>query len=252
MKRSLIIVLALSLMLTGVVSQAAAQDAGQIVQQAVDYLRGKTSVTKTKLTIHRPDWSRDMELKVWTKGKYETILHIIKPDSDFGNGILKKKDLMWTYNPKINRVLRVPPSMMSQSYMGSDFSNNDLSKNEDVLNQYHHTLLGEATQDGKKVYMIESVPKHDAAVVYGMIKLHVREDHIFVKEEFFDQDLQPVKTLTVDKIAMVGGKNYPVQATMKQAARPDHYTVETVQEITFDKSLSDSLFTIANLQNPKP
>jgi len=149
----------------GLVANVKAQDAQALVKDSFNYMRGKTSVSTMVMTIHRPDWERAITIKAWTKGEKESIFWIIAPPKDYGNGTLKKKREMWIYNPKVNRVIKIPPSMMSQAWMGSDFSNNDLTKTESLINDYSHTIIGTEVHEGKKVYVIKSMPRPEAPVV---------------------------------------------------------------------------------------
>lgn len=100
---------------------AFALDARDIVEKSYHYMRGDSSYSVVEMLIHRPDFERSMTIKAWSKGRSDALFTIISPKKDTGNGTLKKGRQMWTYNPKINRVIKLPPSMMSQSWMGSDF-----------------------------------------------------------------------------------------------------------------------------------
>ena len=128
MSKSISIFVALLLWLPGPVFAGDAGDTDTIedvlalVKEAVDYYRGKASIATVGMTIHRPEWERTMTIKAWTKGQKDSLFFISAPPKDEGNGTLKKGREMWTYNPKINRVIKLPPSMMSQAWMGSDFS----------------------------------------------------------------------------------------------------------------------------------
>ncbi len=225
--------------------------AGAIIKGAFEYARGKTSICKVKMVIHRPDWNRTMVLKVQTRGSHESIFYVTEPKENFGTGTLKNDHGMWSYNPKINRTVRIPPSMMSQGWNGSDFSNNDLSKNEDELDLYTHTIIGTETHDGKKVDVIESIPKKGAPVEWGMIKFHVREDKIIVKAEFYDEDFKLVKKMTASQIQMMGGKLFAKFGKMEEASIASKYTTIEYQTITFDQDIPKRIFTIFNLQNPR-
>jgi outer membrane lipoprotein-sorting protein len=252
MKRMAVFVacLTICIVLTLEVS-ACAQDAASLVQAAFDYYRGKASVATVKMTIHRPDWERVSIIRAWTKGQEDGIFRIISPPKDAGNGTLKRGREMWTFNPKVNRVIKLPPSMMSQSWMGSDFSNNDLAKSDSLLKDYTHTLAGTETHEGKTVYIIKSVPKPDAPVVWGMETLKIREDHIFLSEVFHDEDLKPVKIMTAYDIQMLGGKLFPRVWRMRKADVKDEYTELSYSELTFKEDLPDNLFTLSNLRNPR-
>jgi outer membrane lipoprotein-sorting protein len=155
---------------------------------------------------------------------------------------------MRIYNPKVNRVIKVPPSMMSQSWMESDFSNNDLSKSDSLLLDYHHSIMGTETHNGKTVYVIKSIPKPDAPVVWGMQRLKVREDHIWLGEEFFDEDLQPVKIMTAMEIQMLSGRLFPKVWRMQKVDEQNRFTQLTYTSLEFKSDLPDSLFTLQSLK----
>ncbi|MCJ7618353.1 MAG: outer membrane lipoprotein-sorting protein [Desulfobacterales bacterium] len=252
MGKKLIVGLLLSLIINTTFSiTARAQDAHSIVEASFNYMRGNASVAIVQMTIHRPDWERNMTIKAWTKGQKESLFRIIAPPKDNGNGTLKKGQEMWMYNPKINRVIKLPPSMMSQSWMGSDFSNNDLSKTDSILNDYTHILTGTSNTDGEKVYIIKSIPKPEAPVVWGMQILKIREDNIILSQEFFDEDFKSVKKMTGFQIQMLGGKLFPMVWRMQKTDAKDKYTELVYKELAFKQKSEDSLFTISNLRNPK-
>ncbi|MEA1935612.1 MAG: outer membrane lipoprotein-sorting protein [Thermodesulfobacteriota bacterium] len=247
-KSSLALMWLFLFLFVGLDTNAKAQDAQALVEASFKYMRGKTSISTVVMIIHRPDWQRNMTIKAWTKGQEDSIFRIIAPARDSGNGTLKRGREMWTYNPRINRVIKIPPSMMSQAWMGSDFSNNDLSKTESLINDYTHTIIGTETHEGKKVYIIKSMPKPEAPVVWGMQKLKIREDHIFLVQGFYDEDLQPVKIMTTLQIQMLGGKLFPRVWKMQKADVKDEYTVLEYKELAFDKDMPDRLFTLSSLK----
>lgn len=225
------------------------QDAQTLIKAAVEYYRGKASVATVEMTIHRPSWERKMTMKAWTKGQKDSLFTIIAPPKDRGNGTLKRGREMWTYNPKVNRVIKLPPSMMSQSWMGSDFSNNDLAKSDSILEDYTHKIVGTELHQGKTVYVVESVPKPAAPVVWGMQRLKVREDFILLSEEFFDEDVLPVKIMTGSKIEMLSGKLFPRIWTMKKSDTRDEYTRLNYRELVFKETLPNSLFSLSSLKS---
>jgi len=230
---------------------AEALDAQALVEESFNYMRDKSSVSEVVMTVHRPDWERKMTIKAWTRGRKDSLFYIEAPPKDRGNGTLKKGREMWMYNPKINRVIKVPPSMMSQSWMGSDFSNNDLAKSDSLLTDYRHTLTGTATHSGLTVYLIKSIPKPEAPVVWGMQKLKIREDHIWLSQKFFDEDLKPVKAMTTLEIQMLGGKLYPKVWRMRKADEKDKYTELNYMSLVFETALPDDLFTLTSLSKAR-
>ncbi|MBT8372398.1 MAG: outer membrane lipoprotein-sorting protein [Deltaproteobacteria bacterium] len=230
---------------------AQAYDARALVENSFNYMRGNASVSTVIMTIHRPDWEREMTIKAWTRGQKFSLFYIDAPPKDHGNGTLKKAREMWMYNPKVNRVIKVPPSMMSQSWMGSDFSNNDLAKSDSLLTDYTHSIVGTETHADRKVYIIKSMPKPDAPVVWGMQKLRIRDDLIWLSQEFFDEDLIAVKVMTTLEIQKLGGKMYPKVWRMRKADEQDKYTQLTYTALEFKSQLPDSLFTLTSLRKAR-
>lgn len=250
-KRTIVSIFLGLLVILTIKTPCPALDANEIVRYGFDYWRGKASVGTVQMLIHHEDWERRMTIKAWTRGQKDSLFYIAAPPKDYGNGTLKKGREMWIFNPKVNRVVKVPPSMMSQSWMGSDFSNNDLAKSDSLLLDYDHSIIGTETHDGKKVYIIKSMPKPNAPVVWGMQRLKIREDHIWLSEEFFDEDLQPVKIMSAMEIQMLGGKLFPKVWRMRKVDEPDRYTQLTYESLEFKSSLPDRLFTLSSLKQSR-
>ena len=157
-------------------------DAKDIIRKAMDHYRGLTSYSEMTMVIQRPDWSRSMTMLAWTEGDKQTLARVTEPRKDAGNGTLSVDGNMWTFTPKINRVIKIPSSMMSQNWMGSDFSNKDISKNTDIIDQYDHALLEQREHEGHVVYVIESIPHEEAAVVWG--KQDINPGRLFGEDIF--------------------------------------------------------------------
>lgn len=229
----------------------AERDASQIVRDAVNHWRGLSSYTEMSMVIHRPDWERAMTMRAWTKGDERALVRVTEPKKDRGNGTLTDKNSMWTFSPKINRVIKVPSSMMGQSWMGSDFSNKDVARADDIIDQYDHTLLATGEVDGVLVYEIESVPHEDAAVVWGREVMTIRADHVVVEHAFYDQDGGLVKALKTLEIAEMGGRTIAKRQRMAKVETPEEWTEIAVNAVEYDLDLKDSLFTLSSLRNPR-
>ena len=158
---------------------------------------------------------------------------------------------MWSYSPKVNRIIKVPSSMMGQSWMGSDFSNKDVSRADDIVEQYDHSIISIEDIDGQTVYEIEAIPKEDAAVVWGKEVLTVRDDKILLAEDFYDQDGILVKSMTALEIGEMGGRVIAIRQRMQKTDTPDEWTEMQVLDTEYDVELADSLFTLSNLRNPR-
>ena len=227
------------------------REAKDIVRDAINHWRGTSSQGEMTMTIHRPDWERSMSMETWTRGEKQSLIRVTAPRKDRGNGTLMDDNNMWSFSPKINRVIKVPSSMMSQSWMGSDFSNKDISRADDIVDQYDHTLLSESDSDGHVAYEIESIPHEDAAVVWGKEVLVVREDNVLIEHRFYDQDNELVKTLRTLEIGEMGGRTVAVHQRMEKVDTSDEWTEIIVDRVEFDVELSDNVFTLSNLRNPR-
>jgi len=221
------------------------------VRAAWEHWRGTSSHGEMTMTIHRPSWERSMSMRSWSRGQKHSLVRVTAPKKDAGNATLIVENNMWTYSPKVNRVIKVPSSMMGQSWMGSDFSNKDVAKADDIVDQYDHKLLAEEEHDGHKVHVIESVPHEDAAVVWGKEVLRIRDDNVLLKQEFYDQDGVLVKSMRSLEIGEMGGRTIAIRQRMEKADSKDEWTEIAADGMQFDLEIKDSLFTLSNLRNPR-
>lgn len=243
------IVIALLLILSD--SSIAAPDAKSIIKSSIDYYRDKSSYSVAEMLIHRPDWERTMKMKVWTQGVDKSLVRIIAPKKDIGNGTLVLGDDMWSYTPKINRVIKLPSSMAHQGWMGSDFSNNDVAKADDLIDKFAHTLIDTQTHEGLKLYIIESIPHEDAPVVWGKEIIKVREDYLMIEQEFYDQDNLLVKKLTSSDIKLMSGKLTVSVQRMQKVDKPNEWTEFRLLEAEYAITVPKNMFTLSNLRNPR-
>jgi outer membrane lipoprotein-sorting protein len=232
-------------------AHAQSLDAGAILQAAMDHWRGTTSYSELTMTIHREDWERSMSMRIWTQGDETSLVRVTEPRKDAGNSTLLKDTQMWTFSPRVNRVLKVPSSMMNQSWMGSDFSNKDVSRSTDILREYDHTLLETLQVDGHTVYVIEGIPHEEAAVVWGKEILHVRDDYVLLEEQFWDQDGELVKSMRALEVQEMSGRTVATHMRMQKRDSPQEWTEIKVRETEFNLQLSPELFTLSYLRNPR-
>jgi outer membrane lipoprotein-sorting protein len=227
------------------------KDAKELVRAAMDHWRGINSYSEMTMTIHRPDWERSMSMRAWSEGDKISLVRVTAPKKDAGNGTLLKDNDMWSYSPKINRIIKIPSSMMSQGWMGSDFSNKDISKSTDILDQYDHSLTSQAQEDGHTVYTIEAIPHEDAATVWGKEVLKIRDDFVMLEEQFWDQDGELIKVMRASDVTEMGGRSVARVLRMGKLETPDEWTEMTVSTIEFDLELPSGIFTLSNLRNPR-
>lgn len=229
----------------------AAPDADAILQHAYDNYRSSSSQTTVAMTIHRPDWERHLQMKAWTRGENDALVRFVAPAQDAGNATLKLGQDTWVYNPKLNQVIKLPASMMGQSWMGSDFSYNDLAKSEDIITEFTHRIVAAEQKAGHTTWTIEAIPKPGAPIVWGKVAAKIRDDYVVTEETFFDQDMKPVRRMITDRIGMLGGRTYPIAMTMHPLDAPGQWTHIDTSDGHFDAGVPDYFFTLSNLQNPR-
>ncbi len=225
-----------------------AQSALEIVRKADEKLKGSSTVASMTIQTVRPNWTREMTLKSWTKGSDYAMILVTAPAKDKGIVYLKRKKEVWNWIPAIERTVKLPPSMMSQSWMGTDFSNDDLVREASITSDYTHTLLGEATVEGRNCFQIRLDPKPEAAVVWGKVVVWIdKKDYLMLRVQYFDEEDELVNTLQNSDIKMLGGKLLPARMEMTPAGKKGHKTVMIYHSMVFDKPISDDFFTSQNM-----
>lgn len=239
-----------TIFLLGTGFQGNAQDAREIVKKADEKMQGEeTSQSTMTMTIVRPGWQRVITFKSWTKGRDYSLALITSPAREKGQTFLKRQNEMWNWNPKINRLIKLPPSMMSQGWMGSDFSNDDLLKESSIVVDYQHRILGEEEVDGRDCYKIELLPLEDAAVVWGKIlKWISKEEYLQMKSEYYDEDDYLIKTELAYDIKTMDGRLIPSRFELIPEEEKGNKTVVVLEEIFFNKPLSDGFFSQQNMK----
>jgi len=230
-----------------------AQDAKEIVRKSQDKMRGKTLQAEMLMTIKRPKWTREVSLKNWAKGDDYSLILITGPAKEKGQSFLKIKREMWNWQPSISRVVKLPPSMMSQSWMGSDFTNDDLIKQNSLEEDYTHKIIGSSTLKVNGVaypcYKIEFTPKEGAPVVWGKIIMRIsKEDYFQIKSEMFDEEGNLVNTMLSSQIKEMGGRKIPTKIQMIPADKPEQRTIIEYKNLVFDKAIDDSFFSQQNMK----
>ena len=227
-----------------------AQDARDIIKLADEKMQGeKTSQSTMTMTIVRPSWERVITFKSWTKGRDYSLALITAPAREKGQTFLKRENEMWNWNPTINRLIKLPPSMMSQGWMGSDFSNDDLLKESSIVVDYNHSIIGEEEIDGWECYKIELIPLENAAVVWGKIYKWVsKKEFLQMKTEYYDEDDYLIKTELAYDIKTMGGRVIPSKFELIPEEEEGHKTVVVMDEIQFNKPISDGFFSQQNMK----
>jgi outer membrane lipoprotein-sorting protein len=231
---------------------AQAQTASEIIKKAEDKLRGDKAYGEMKMTIVRPTWQREVTMKSWTIGDDYSLVVITAPARDKGAAFLKRKKEIWNWQPSIDRSIKLPPSMMMQSWMGSDFTNDDLVRQSSLTTDFTHELLGMEVVDERNCYKVELIPKPDAAVVWGKVIMWVDEkEYLELKVEFYDEDNYLVNTMYGKNIRLLGGRNLPATLELIPAEKPGQKTIIEQLSLDFSVKLNESYFSVQNLKRVK-
>ncbi|MFV1996456.1 MAG: outer membrane lipoprotein-sorting protein [Acidiferrobacterales bacterium] len=231
-------------------SDAATDVSGRDIVSSVEKrLWGSTVNGRYEMTITTPYWKRTLMLRMWMRRPDKSFVRILSPAKEAGIGSLRIKSEMWNFLPKVERVIKIPPSMMLQPWMGSDFSNDDLVKESSMITDYTHKIVGTENYKGTEVYRIVSTPKPKAAVVWGSIVYVVRKsDSMPMRQEYIDERGQTIKVLTFSDIRKFGDRELPSQWEMRPTKKPGNFTRIRVVDVVFDKPIKDSIFSLRNLR----
>lgn len=247
MKTSILLIIITCLSLSSVFSQDLT--AHDIIKLADEKVRGDQSQAQLKMTIIRPDWQREMQLKSWSIGEDLSLILVTSPARDKGTAFLKREKEMWNWQPRINRSIKMPPSMMSQSWMGSDFTNDDLARASSTVNDYSQSIVGEEDLEGRPCWIIELIPREGVAVVWGKIKMWIdQKDFIQMKSEFYDEDDYLINTMRGLQITDIGGRLLPRILEVIPEEDEGHKTIVEYLSLDFDTKIKDSFFSIQNMK----
>ena len=238
--------------LFGSILSLAAQtmSATEIVKKADEKFNGeKSGISTMVMTIVRPAWERTVEFKSWTMGRENSLTLITAPAKDEGQTFLKRGQEMWSLNPSINRLIKLPPSMMSQGWMGSDYTNDDILKESSLVNDYTHEIAGEEMIGERLCYKIRMVAKENASVVWGhQFRWIDKKDLLVLKAELYDEDGYLVRTELGSEIKLMGGRNIPTMLELIPADEKGNKTVVIITEMKFNVPIEESFFSQQNMK----
>jgi hypothetical protein len=223
--------------------------AGEIIKKADEKSRGKTSEGEMTMTVVRPEWKRTISMKAWSKGTDYSLILVKAPAKDKGQVFLKRQKEMWNWVPSIEKLIKIPPSMMMQSWMGSDFTNDDLVKESSIVSDYEHKLLGKDAERGLECYKIELVAKPDAPVVWGKIISWITvEGFNQWKAEFYDEDMKLINVQHCYDIKKMGDREIPTRFEIEPLQKKGNKTIMIFTRMVFDKPISEDFFSQQNMR----
>lgn len=227
---------------------ASAQNPAEILDRMENVMRGESNYSEMTMQIIRPRFEREISIRSWMLGRDYSMILITAPSRDRGTAFLMRESDIWNYDPRVDRTLRLPSSMMSQSWMGSDFTNDDLVRDSDIVDDFEHTLLRTETYADREAYVIELIPKPGTPIVWGKVLMWIcKEEYIQLRVENFDQRGELANTMKLDEIKRFGDRNLPARITVIPANRENEKTVLTYQKLEFGVDLSPGFFTQQNM-----
>lgn len=239
-----------ALAVTTVFGHGQKMTAEEIIKKAEDKFMGeKTSQGTMTIKIIRPAWQRNITAKSWSKGKDFSLTLITAPAKEKGQSFLKRYNELWSWNPTISRMIKLPPSMMSQGWMGSDYSNDDILRETSILDDYYQKLLGEEEAQGYECYKIELIPREEAAVVWGKIITWISKDEYFqMKAEYYDEEGYLIRTMLSSDVKTFDDRKLPSIMEIIPEEEEGQKTVVILESLVFNKPMSDSFFSQQNMK----
>jgi outer membrane lipoprotein-sorting protein len=224
--------------------------ATEVIKKADEKFNGEMSgYSVMSMTIIRPTWQRTVEFKSWSLEDDYALTLITAPAREKGQTFLKRGSEMWSWNPSINRLIKLPPSMMSQGWMGSDYTNDDILRESSVVADYTHSFEGEEVIDGRLCYKIKLTSKDDSDVLWKQQVWWVDKDEfICMRAELYDEDGYLVRTESGKDLKTMDGRFIPTTIELVPAEEEGHKTVLKILEIQFNVRIKESFFSQQNMK----
>lgn len=220
------------------------QNARDIVENSDVRLRGTSSYAEVSITIVRPKWQKEMNLKSWSKGNDYSVTLVTSPAKEKGSVFLKRKREAWNYLPAIERTIKLPPSMMTQNWMGTDFTNDDLIKQSSIVIDYTHEIIGSETLEGLDTWKIELFPTEESSVVWGKLIVWIDKiDYMQLKTEFYDEDLEIVNKMVGSEIKQYNGRKLPSKLEFYPLEDEGYKTIIHYNKWNFDIKVPENYFS---------
>ncbi len=242
------------LAITGILTAAETRpDLDELIRHLDQLYRSNDSYAEMTMTIQTPNWERTLTMKTWSKGTDRTFIRVLSPAREAGMATLRIGDQMWNYLPNTGSTVRVPPSMMSGSWMGSDISNNDIVREITYAEDYSYSYVTDSASaggsDGNAVY-IELVPKQSTAVVWSSIICAVRVDDLVpLWEKYYDSSGDLIRTIVFSDVQEMGGRTIPSVMEVTPADEEGNRTLIEWTRAEFDQGVDEDIFSLRNLQS---
>jgi len=226
-----------------------AQSAKELITQAEDAIKGETSHGTIEMIVKTPDYTRDLEMESWWVGNEKALIVIKSPRKEEGNKTLKIGNEMWNYLKNTETTIKVPPSMMLQSWNGSDFTNDDLVRESNLSKDYTMEIVGEEKVNDVLCYKIELNPKPSAPVVWGKLYYFVRKkDTLPAKIEYYNENGKLIRTMRLKDIKKFNDRTIPSEWIMESNTKEGRSTAIKIKSMEFNVKIDPSRFSFRELE----
>lgn len=248
--RVLSIVLAIVGWLSLPVTSYAQESARVIIEQVDRMLRGDSSRGVATMEVVTENWERQITMELWSFGTEYSLVRLRAPQKEAGTATLMAQNDIWNYLPKVDRTIKIPSSMMGGAWMGSHFTNDDLVKESQLVEDYDIEITFEGDRENGTVWEFLLTPKPEVAVVWGHVEYQVRQDdYMPLWTKFYDEDGELSRTMTYSEFIELGGRLVPAVLDMRPADKPGERTLIRYEELEFDIDIDRSFFSLRNLQS---
>lgn len=226
------------------VAAASGPTATEIVRYGEEVLRGRSTQAAMVMIIRKPDFTRRLTLRSWTSGPQQALVEILAPAKEAGISSLRVEGQMWNYLPRTDQVIRVPTSLMLQSWMGSDFTNDDLMRTSSLGRDYAHKTVRVDGKGRNRVTLIQCRPKPGAPVVWGKVLYWARtRDRLPVRQAYYDERGKWVRTIEYSKFRKMDDRVVPTVITVRVAENSRQSTTITYRKLLYDRAIDDAVFS---------
>lgn len=223
--------------------------AKEIIERIDRLLRGDSSRGVATMEVVTEHWERRLTLELWSLGTDYTLVRVVSPAKEAGTATLMADRDIWNYLPKVDRTIKVPASMMAGSWMGSHFTNDDLVKESQLVEEYDIEIAFDGNRDGERVWELVLRPKPEAAVVWGRVEFTVRQrDDMPLSARYYDEDGVLIRTMFYSQFQRFGDRTVPAVMRMIPEDKPGEQTIVRYDELEFDIDVDKSFFSLQTLK----
>jgi hypothetical protein len=225
---------------------SAETDLASLIRDIEQQYMGVSSRAKTRMQVKTSHWERTLDMEAWSLGRDYFLVRILEPAKEKGVATLKRSREVWNYLPKVDRVIKVPPSMMGGSWMGSHITNDDLVKANHIDEDYTFALLEETPTH----YLVECLPKPDAPVIWGKIVYLInKQPRVPEQVDYYDEEGVRVREIRFDDIQDIGDRTVPLRLTVLPLEKPDERTILHYRDLAYGVDLDETFFSLRELKH---